>query len=118
MRRGVERRCNCQAGWLTFPVSLFLKDWVIRHGDCDCAATAAGASEQVWQRAPNTRHRSDVTDRPQREKKAFFAGDEEARSCEVSPKEGLKPCSPRGAGEQVFSHLQLIGGEETSKLCD
>lgn len=33
-----------------FAVSLFLKDWLIRHTDCICATAAAGTSVQVCER--------------------------------------------------------------------
>lgn len=34
-------------GWLTFPVSLFLKEWVIRRVDCKCAVATAAACERT-----------------------------------------------------------------------
>lgn len=88
MQRGVERCCNCQAGWLTFPVSLFFKDWVIRLGDCDCAAAAADTSEQVWEPATET-HDTPHTSRTDRRarRRGYFTADKEARRREASPKD-------------------------------
>lgn len=115
MQRGVEPRRKCQAGWLTFTVSLFLKDWVIRHGDCDCATNAAGMSEQVWEQAPKhttpcRRHR------PTAERgKGLFTKDEGTRSHKVSPKDAedgaLKPCSPQG-GRSRYSADWRTGNEQ------
>lgn len=102
-----------------FPVSLFLKDWVIRHTDCICAtAAAAGTSVQVCGRVPKHNDAS-LTSPSER-----GGGEELVQPVPSSPgaprfhqKTKARSHARRGGAEQVIILLQLIGEGNEQIVC-
>lgn len=106
-----------------FPVSLFLKDWVIRHTDCICATTAAaaaaGTSVQVCGRVPKHNDAS-LTSPSER-----GGGEELVQPVPSSPgaRRGFTKRRRRaatlaaGGAEQVIILLQLIGEGNEQIVC-